>query len=78
MRECAFHKACEHLVGVEELLGHLPRSAAVPCMVRLDAADPTDDLVFLVRGEGVTGQATLRVEPGQTRDLVIEVRAKPK
>jgi RNA polymerase sigma-70 factor (ECF subfamily) len=43
---------------------------------RLDAVDPTDELVFRVLGEGITGEATLRIEPGQTRELSIEVRAK--
>jgi RNA polymerase sigma-70 factor (ECF subfamily) len=43
---------------------------------RLDAVDPTDELVFRVVGEGITGEATLRIGPGQTRELSIEVRAK--
>ncbi len=44
---------------------------------RLDAVDPTDELVFRVVGEGITGEATVRVGPGQTRELSIEVRPKP-
>jgi RNA polymerase sigma factor (sigma-70 family) len=44
---------------------------------RLDAVDPTDELVFRVLGEGITGEATVRIGPGQTRELSIEVRPKP-
>lgn len=44
---------------------------------RLDAVDPTDELVFRVVGDGITGEATVRVGPGQTRELSIEVRPKP-
>lgn len=42
---------------------------------RLDSADPTDDLVFAVRGPGFAGEARVRVPPGGTHDLVLEVRA---
>ena len=56
--------------------GPLQLQPAIDSSFRLDAADVTDDLVFTVFGEGVTGTATVRVMPSQTRELVIEVHAK--
>jgi hypothetical protein len=41
---------------------------------RLESADPTDTLVFMVRGEGVTGEARVRIQPGETREIVIDVQ----
>jgi hypothetical protein len=41
---------------------------------RLESADPTDTLVFTVRGEGVTGEARVRIQPGETREIVIDVQ----
>lgn len=45
---------------------------------RLDSADATEELVFGVHGEGIAGEATVRVGPGETRDVVIDVRRKPE
>ncbi|MFT6082419.1 MAG: RNA polymerase sigma-70 factor (ECF subfamily) [Planctomycetota bacterium] len=56
--------------------GDLKLQPALDSSFRLDAADVTDALVFTVFGEGVTGTATVRVMPSQTRELVIEVHAK--
>lgn len=56
--------------------GVLHLHPALDSSFRLDSVDPDDTLVFRVRGDGVTGEARVRVEPGRSRDLVIEVRAK--
>lgn len=64
----------DHQLGGTGGLQMQPRSNS---SFRLDSVDPTDELVFRVLGEGITGEATVRVGPGQTRELSIEVRAKP-
>lgn len=45
---------------------------------QLESAAPNTELVFTVTGNGVTGEATLRIAPGQTRKVVVEVHAKPQ
>lgn len=58
--------------------GSLRMQPAQDLTFRVDSADPTEELVFTVIGEGVAGEARVRVEPGQTRDVVVEVRAKAR
>jgi len=56
--------------------GALQLQPAQNVTFRLDAADPADDLVFTVHGEGLDGRATVRVQPGQTGAVVVEVRSQ--
>lgn len=58
--------------------GQLRMEPARNATFRLEMADPGDDLVFTVQGAGIRGEARVRVEPGQTRELVLEVRKQPK
>ncbi|MEO6593822.1 MAG: carboxypeptidase-like regulatory domain-containing protein, partial [Planctomycetota bacterium] len=43
----------------------------------LASADPTDELIFTVRGDGIAGEATVRVQPGRSCEVVVEVGPKP-
>ena len=45
---------------------------------RLERVDPDQDLVLRAVGDGVTGELTVRVAPGGTSDVVLEVRPKGK
>ena len=58
--------------------GMLHMQPAQDATFRLVSADPTETLVITVRGEGVTGEARVRIEPGQTRECVIDVLPKPQ
>ncbi|HZN39909.1 MAG TPA: sigma-70 family RNA polymerase sigma factor [Planctomycetota bacterium] len=56
--------------------GSLRMQPARNPVFRLESADPTDTIVFIVIGDGVRGEANARVEPGQARDVVVEVHKK--
>jgi hypothetical protein len=43
---------------------------------RLERVDPDQDLVLRATGDGVAGELTVRVAPGGTSDVVLEVRPK--
>lgn len=58
--------------------GQLRMEPARNATFRLEMADPGDELVFTVQGAGIRGEARVRVEPGQTRELVLEVRKQPQ
>ena len=58
--------------------GQLRMEPARNATFRLEMADPGDELVFTVQGAGIRGEARVRVEPGQTRELVVEVRKQPQ
>jgi hypothetical protein len=45
---------------------------------RLDRVMPDEDVVLTASGDGVVGEATVRVTPGGTADVVIELRPKPR
>lgn len=58
--------------------GQLRMQPVANSSFRLEAADSSDVLVFWVRADGLVGEAKVRVEPGQSREVVLEIRAKPK
>jgi RNA polymerase sigma factor (sigma-70 family) len=43
---------------------------------RLELVDPNDSIVLAVRSMEFVGETTVRVEPGQLREVVVEVRAR--
>jgi hypothetical protein len=71
--------ASQTVTGAElGLTGLLQMQPAQDPTFRLVSADPTDTLLFIVRGDGVAGEARVRIEPGQSRECVIDVQPEPQ
>lgn len=62
--------------SVNGSVGLLQLQPALGTTFRLDSVDPTADLRLTVFGDGIVGEAVVRVPPGDTRDVVLEVRVK--
>jgi hypothetical protein len=54
--------------------GSLHLQPARNAAFQLASADPIDTLVFMVHGEGVSGEARVHIQPGETREIVIDVQ----